>query len=250
MKVYRPNFDAFSREDYANHIISPAKNPEYFNRFHGPMVDALVNRFGSPVKILSLACGYGDELAFFEKDRRVKLTGLDISNEMIAKNRELFPGMEFAVVDVAVEKPKKGAFEGLVAVNATPYCPDKMCGYAFRALRRGGRAAMNFYTVSNEKNTCILSEIQKLGAVMRRISLRVRGKEFPMLEVDNSGRKTITKEVGTQLWFATQKNIEDLLSLIGFKIVLHQSFDVDDGSKIVASTETYILEKPRLWGVF
>ena len=57
--------------EYAKRINTPAKNPEYFRRFHQPLIENAKKQFGTTVKVLDMAAGPADEMDFMFDDKPI-----------------------------------------------------------------------------------------------------------------------------------------------------------------------------------
>ena len=57
-----------SPDEYREKINTPARNPEYFRRFHQPIIERAKQQFGPQIRLLDIACGPGDELDFVKND--------------------------------------------------------------------------------------------------------------------------------------------------------------------------------------
>ncbi|MFA6213902.1 MAG: class I SAM-dependent methyltransferase [Candidatus Micrarchaeia archaeon] len=244
MKGIKPNFGAFDQSQYRNRAGTPSHDIEYFNKFHRPLIDKLGQKFGAPLRVLSIACGYGHELEFFKDDARLRITGIDMSKDMIEDDRKRFPGMEFAIVDVSRKRPPTEAFEGAIGVNAMIYCPDKMGNYAFRSIRPGGLAVINFTDASREENRPYFEACKQRGTIDEKMTLEVKGKKFELLVMDYTKREDICKNAGKQMFFTGRRCIEDFLGIVGFEIVLHGKYVYGTLGYNGILMDVYTLAKP------
>jgi len=174
------------------------------------------------------------------------ITGVDLSAEMIKAVRRSYPAYEFAVVDVTRNRARRGAFDGAVATNATPYCPDKMGSYIFRSLRQEGQAVVNFYSMGKDRNEYYL-DIDKIfqDITKRNLLLEIKRKKFELVEIDWTGARDSTRNAGKQVFFKSASDVEGFLSVLGFEIVSGESYAVTHGKEegwLV--TDVYTLQKP------
>lgn len=239
-----PKFGAYSRKEGYKTIYSPSQYPDYSKRFHEPMIEQLVRLFGAPIRLLDVACGAGDELVHISNDKRILITGVDISREMLAVARVNVPSGTFREADVCKDQPEANAFQGAIAVNAMISCPDKMLSYAYKALVGGGMAVVNFRDAGRAENTPFFHSCDDRGCLDYDITLEVNGKHFSLRVMDYTQRADKPKNLVKQVYFQNQQDIEDLLSLTGFEIVSHGTYTYESPENEHNVTDVYTLKRP------
>ena len=96
------------------------------------------------LSILDLGCGTGT-LTHALLGKSPFVTGMDASPEMIAKARQLYPGMDFRVMD-ACRMPWNGWFDIVFSNAAFHWIPDQgaLLKAVFRVLKPQGRLICEF----------------------------------------------------------------------------------------------------------
>ena len=121
---------------------------------HKPFDRALLDRIAATVQgdILDLGCGPG-HVAKYLHARGANVQGLDLSPQMIARARELAPGIAFRDGTMLATGFADGSFAGVVAFYAIVNLPDSDIAIACRELARilapGGLAVVAFH-IGNE----------------------------------------------------------------------------------------------------
>jgi trans-aconitate methyltransferase len=106
------------------------------------LVDLLDPKPGE--RVLDVGCGTG-ELTKVIADRGASVVGIDASADMIAKARELHPGLEFAVADARAMRfpaPFDAVFSNAALHWIRP--PEQAAAAMFAALKPGGRLVAEF----------------------------------------------------------------------------------------------------------
>ena len=142
----RTMYDRLAGE-YAKHVADELD--------HKPFDRALLDRVvelaaGGP--ICDLGCGPG-HVARYLHERGANVFGIDLSPQMIARARELAPGIEFREGTMLALDLADGSFAGVVAFYAIVNLPDADIAVACRELARilapGGLAVVAFH-IGNE----------------------------------------------------------------------------------------------------
>jgi len=106
---------------------------------HKPLDRELLNRFASHVRDGGLICDVGTgpgHVARYLHDRAAKVCGIDLSSEMIARARELNPGIEFQQGDMFALNVADNTFAGLTAFYAVVNIPRAKVGDALQEMHR------------------------------------------------------------------------------------------------------------------
>src|SRR3989344_2739542 len=83
----------FGEIEYDPNINTPSKSPEYFIKFHAPLLtQAKSKAFNGTVTVLNVACGPGNEFEFMQNDPALRLVGFDISPELIKQAQYKYKG--------------------------------------------------------------------------------------------------------------------------------------------------------------
>lgn len=76
--------------------------------------------------LLDIACGTGIFIeSIKEKDKNIKITGVDFAQNMIDSAARKFPDTDFIVADVASLPFKDNTFNKVICLNAFPHFEDK-----------------------------------------------------------------------------------------------------------------------------
>jgi len=133
---------------------------EYAKRFfqelgHKPFDRSILKRFAETVKgrIADIACGPG-EIAHFLNQNGNDVFGIDISEAMIEKARELTPCIPFRVGNMFDLELFDGSLSGITAfyaiVNFTPEQASKAFSEFHRVLEPGGQLLISFHIGEGE----------------------------------------------------------------------------------------------------
>ena len=121
---------------------------------HKPLDRELLDRFAASVHgdILDLGCGPGHVAAYLHA-RGARVSGVDLSPEMIARARELAPGIAFREGNMLALDVPTASYAGVVAFYAIVNLPDadiaRGCRELARVLAPGGLALVAFH-IGNE----------------------------------------------------------------------------------------------------
>ncbi|MCX6770925.1 MAG: methyltransferase domain-containing protein [Candidatus Micrarchaeota archaeon] len=245
MKKSKIDFSVYTHRQYKYVISSPSQSQVYFNSFHKPMVESLLLKFRAPIRLLSAACGFGDELEFFKGDGRVVLTGIDISRKMLAVARKNIPNGTFKCVNLSKSRPKENSFEGAIAVNAMIYSDSmvKIGTYMHSSLVEGGMATINFRDSRKPENIPFFEDCIRNGCQDIVVPMVVNKNRFLLRVMDFTSRKDTNSNLGQQAFFQSCRDMEGFLSLIGFEIVSHETYTYESSENKNNSTEVYSLVK-------
>jgi len=245
MKNSKINFSVYNTEQYKRIIASPSQSQAYFERFHKPIIESLILKFGPPVKLIDVACGFAHELEFLKNDSRVRLTGMDISQKMLVEAKKSIPHGVFKQADVAKARPPSNSFHGAILVNAMIYanCVENMGMYAYSSLVDGGMAAINFRDARNPSNIPFFEDCIRCGCKDIIVPLEVNGMHFKLRVMDYTQRKDINRNLGQQAYFQSRHDMEGFLSLIGFSLVSHGTYTYESSENKNNVADVYTLSK-------
>jgi tRNA (cmo5U34)-methyltransferase len=142
----RAFFDARS-DEYDAHMLGYVFTEEEFNRFYGA-VAAPISETSAPIQILDLGCGTGLELAFvFERAPNAQVTGLDLSEKMLALLRDRYSDREeqirLAAVSFLTHPLGREKYDFIISVMSAHHLPHpeklKLYRKIWDALKPGGR---------------------------------------------------------------------------------------------------------------
>lgn len=121
--------------------------------FDRRLLDEFAEQMRDRGRVYDLGCGPG-HVGRYLHDRAVSVCGLDISGEMIARARELNPGMSFVQGDMLALDIGDDSAAGIVAfyaiVNFPPADLPKIFAEMRRILRPGGTLLLAFH-IGNER---------------------------------------------------------------------------------------------------
>ena len=245
MKTSNINFGIYNPEQYKKIIASPSQSQAYFERFHMPMVESLILKFGDRVRVIGVACGFAHELEFLKDDKRVMIAGIDKSRKMLAEARKNVPNGFFKYADVTKSAPMPASFEGAILVNAMIYANsmEKMGTYAYSSLVEGGMATINFRDSRKPENIPFFEDCVKCGCQDIIVPLEVDGRHFKLRVMDYTKRKDINRNLGQQAYFQSRQDIEDFLTIIGFEISSHGIYTYKSSENERNVTDVYSLAK-------
>ena len=117
-----------------------------------PLDRLLLDRFADTVRNLGVACDLGcgpGHIAQYLQDKKVRVCGMDLSQGMIEKARQLNPGIEFSQGDMRALPVRDGSWAGIAAFYAiVNLAPDEVAGALqemMRALVPGGWLLLSFH---------------------------------------------------------------------------------------------------------
>lgn len=243
-------------EKYHERINTPAKSPEYFERFHKPMIERVKARFPErPITVLDIACGPASELDFLKDDTDVRVIASDISPDILpeVKKRLREDSLLFAA-DASHSPIKNESIEAGMLVNAVVYVPDKMLETMHSALKSGGECAVNFRIFSNEHNHAFYEYYTARGGVILENELRVQDgdtwKTFPLKVLDyrnytgadDADTKQI-RQLGQQSYFVSAADAEELARIKGFEVIEHSLFNFASPVNKNNQVDVFVLKK-------
>ncbi len=245
-----------SPDSYREKINTPARNEDYFWRYNQPMVERAKLKFGSPIHIIDIACGPADELDYFKDDKDVKFIVTDISPDILPHVRDrLGPQVSAFASDANHPAVKENIAEAGILLNAMIYTPDKMLETMYTALKPGAQCSVNFRIYSLNQNIFRMFNKKAQGQTFNRdlrVQTKTRSKTFSVKVIDFStamskdGSPDIAlRQVGQQMYFKSIKDVEELIKMIGFKVIEHSKFEYKSPTKINASVDVLIIEKPE-----
>ncbi len=244
MNKIKPQYDSFSRGQYEKKINSPSKNPEYFWRFHAPLVERAlqIGRTARPV-LIDVACGHANELMFFDTSK-LSIIGLDISSRSLLSAKKELPQVRFLQADVREGTPLPMAADIAIAVNAVVYAPGSMLSAIRESLVPWGRAAVNFRNAENALNKPFYEFYLKDNASIGEIRLAHGSEEFTLTELDyrECGDEKI-RSLDRQIYFRSVDDMVRFIEATGLKVVSHDTFHFPSPSNPDNEIDVFTLEK-------
>jgi len=232
---------------YTAKINTPAKNPDYFSRFHKPLVERA--KAASPngeVVLLDIACGHAQELDFFGNDKKVLRIGVDIAKTVLRSAKTRLPETDFIAADVRRLSLRDDSVDVGIALNAVVYVPDKMLEALFRALKPGGRCAVNFRVYGNPFNQPFYDYYLERGGALRDEELVVGNQVFSLAGIDYRGcDDPLIRNLVVQSYFRSAQDAERLISTIGFGICARDIFHFPSPANAENEVDVFTLEKPH-----
>jgi SAM-dependent methyltransferase len=142
------SYDAVAAEYTARIAGELAHKP-----FDRSLLDAFAARVSGPVA--DVGCGPGHVGAYLS-ERAVPVTGIDLSDGMLAEARRLYPGIAFERGDMTALAAPDGAWAGIVAFYSIIHLPRAAVPEALRELRRtlrpGGLLLLAFHVGSESRH--------------------------------------------------------------------------------------------------
>lgn len=241
------NFNRIPEEAYVSAINTPSRDPRYFEAFHKPLVQRAINRNGGkPISLVDVACGYAHELDFLRDNLDVELWGADIADKVLEEARKRIPNAHFLQHDArSPDLPfEPGSMDIAIAVNAMTYTPDKILEFIYRSLKGDGEAAVNFRDASNPKNKAFYDYNTARGAKVYDITVALNRRNFEMTMIDyREMDDEVLKNLDRQVFFKSIQDMEDLIGLIGFIIVEHNTFSFPSPANPENMMDVYTLKK-------
>ncbi len=241
---------------YREYIHTPSRNPEYFALFHKPLIDRAKARFGSPIRLLDIACGPADELDFIKDDKDVRIIATDISMEILPHVKEKLGDQAFVFAnDTAHNAIAENVADAGIMVNAMIYVPDKMLLTMFKALKPGAECVMNIRVQAN--NESFRAAVAQVNGIVTEKKLKVQTPEglkvfdiavydTSQITKDDGSPNLALRQMGQQIYFEKVEDVRELISLVGFIEKDHSQFKYEFPQKSFVNTvEVFVLQKPE-----
>ncbi|MCI0503587.1 class I SAM-dependent methyltransferase [Candidatus Micrarchaeota archaeon] len=255
----RPDYGALSGAAYSSKINTPAKNPDYFRKFHLPLLEAArADRPGQRVVVADVACGHGYELEFMRGFLDVDLIGVDISARVLqTSTRERLPDARLIAADVRCigKSVDAGVADAGIALNAVVYEPVHMLGALMHMLRPGGRCAVNFRIFGNPYNDAFYEyyarqggKISDVGITFERGGMR---ETFVLKQLDyRECTDPDIRKLDRQLYFTSSDDrtyrstdVLRLIELTGFQVLGEDTFHFSSPANPDNEILVYTLQK-------
>ncbi len=242
-----PKFGEIAEYDHS--INTPSKSSAYYGEFHAPVIEvAKKYSLDGKVTILGIACGPGNEFEFMQDDPSLRIIGFDIDSELIQQAKSKFvkksARFDFFVGDTRQSTFAKDIADVAVAVNALIYNPGEVLDTAQYSLKPGGKLVVNARIFGNEHNKPFYETQTERGATLEDGEIDVNGEKFK-LKVVNYATHTRLPQLGKQVYFTSEEDIERFIAAKGFKIDKHGKFHFASVDNDDNEVEVYILEKPK-----
>lgn len=158
-------------DEYARRIYDELRNK--------PLDRQLLDRFAASVHdsggiVSDLGCGPG-QIARYLRGRGLQVCGMDLSEGMLARARQLNPDIRFECGDMRCLPVKNNSWAGIAAfysiVNLPPNDIVLALEEMFRALNPGGRLLLSFHV--GEDNLHVEKDLWGLGVALETTLFRV-----------------------------------------------------------------------------
>jgi SAM-dependent methyltransferase len=249
-----PDYNVLSPADYLNKINTPAKDPEYFRRFHQPLIEeAKREARGNVIRVLDVACGFAFELDFVKDDPQVQIVGVDLAGEVLhqararfsnAVNTPIFIQADVQTLSFAVESIDVG-----IAVNAFSYKPYEVLAMLYSSLKRGSTCAMNFRVYGNTFNEAFFQNYVAEGAMLEDEELVINRKgnqrsfKLKALNYRNCSDEQ-TRKLDRQIFFCSLTDIKELIKTVGFEILENETFHFPSPKNPDNEMDVFTMKKP------
>ncbi len=250
--MIKPNYGGLSEADYTDRINTPAKNPEYHERFHKPLIDeAKAKGEDRKATVLDIACGHAHELDFIEGDPDIQLVAVDLSHETLAQStRKRLKNALIACADVEHFPFEEGFADVGILLNALQYKPDKMLQAMYDSLKPGSKCVVNFRIHGNPHNDKFYTYYLDRGGKLTDRTLEVETadgtSEFNLKSLDYTGCKDEKiRHLVKQVYFQSLDDAERLIGLIGFRIISQQPFNFSSPANSNNQINVFTLQKPE-----
>ncbi len=152
-------------QDIINFFDSRAKNWDTVNAQNQQVIDKILDLgdIKDGVSVLDVACGTGVLFSDYQK-RNAKVTGIDISPEMVKIAKEKFPEYEI-ICDNALTYDFGKQFDRIMIFNAYPHfeSPEKLIENLTKSLKIGGRFSIAHGASREEIQKCHSGEAKTIS---------------------------------------------------------------------------------------
>ena len=132
-----------------------------------------------------------------------------------------------------------------IAVNAVVYKPDHMLRTLYRALKPGGKCAVNFRVFSHHLNEPFYRYYLDRNCTMSDQELLVGGESFTLKVLDyRECSDPDIRNLDRQVYFQTTEDVERLAKAVGFAIAGHQYFHFSSPANPENEVDVYTFQKP------
>lgn len=235
--------------EYDAIINTPSKNPAYFHKFHAPVIDeAKIHSHNGKVTVLGIASGPGNEFEFMKDDPNLQVIGFDLDPKFISQAHAKFKSsparLDFFVGDTRKPPFKESIADVAIAVNALIYNPGELLEAAYRGLKPGGKLVVNARIFGNEFNKPFYDTQTERGSTLEDEELEANGKSFK-LKVVNYATNKVLPQLGKQVYFTSEEDLEEFIKAKGFHLDKHDKFHFSSPDNPDNEVEVYTLQKPR-----
>ncbi len=239
-------FQQLGQDAYKRIIASPSQSQAYFDRFHKPVIETARSRFGRTTNVLSIACGYGHELVFFKKYKRIRAFGIDINSNMLDEARGNNPNAVFVTWDVRDRKSRfmHGKFQMSIAINALIYCPYDMAAFMHKALAPGAFGVVNLRIGNEPLNAPFFKDCIKMGCKDDKEEVKAGKYTFTLRAMDYTARTDSLQRLGRQLYFRTERDAQDFFAICGFEIYSQKVYQYPSEENLKNTVQVFTLQKP------
>lgn len=152
-------------QDIINFFDSRAKNWDTVNTQNQQVIDKILDLsdIKDGVSVLDVACGTGVLFSDYQ-NRNAKVTGIDISLEMVKIAKEKYPKYEI-ICDNAVTYDFGKQFDRIMIFNAYPHFenPEKLIENLMKSLKIGGRFSIAHGASREEIQKCHSGDAQSIS---------------------------------------------------------------------------------------
>jgi SAM-dependent methyltransferase len=131
-------------DEYVRHIYDELKDKPLDRE----LLDRFVTEVGATGPVCDMGCGPG-QVARYLHEHGANVTGIDLSPGMIARAKQLNPGIEFRVGDMTALADADAAWAGITAFYSIVHFPRDQVVVALRELHRvlrpGGLLLLAFH---------------------------------------------------------------------------------------------------------
>ncbi len=253
--IDNPNGDRFAPDprfgeiNYDANINTPSRSLAYFETFHAPLIEEAKHQLESgSITILGIACGPGYEFEFMKDDPRLKIIGFDLDPQLIEQAINRFQGSiadtTYLVADTRKPLPiAKETADLAIAVNALIYNPDSLLDTARKHLKPNGKLVLNARLFNNPFNNPFFETQVERGATLENEEIEIDGEKFTLKVVNYANHESLP-QLGRQVYFTSQEDLEKFMQIRGFGISKHDKYHYASPDNPDNEVEVYVLQKP------
>lgn len=235
----------FGEINYDASINTPSKSLAYFSAFHEPLIEAAKKLTTDQVTILGIACGPGYEFEFMRDDPRLRIVGFDLDPELIKQAEKRFEGsaadVSFFVGDTRKPLLIEETADLAIAVNALIYNPDDLLDTAKKHMKINGKLVLNARIYGNPFNNPFFENQTARGATLEEEVIYVNGEKFTLKAVNYSSHVSLP-QLGRQVYFTSEEDLEKFMRLKGFEISEHEKYHYASTDNPDNEVEVYTLQ--------
>lgn len=239
-------------EQYHARINTPARNPEYYAAYNKPLIERAKKVFGTPIRLLDIACGPASELDFVKDDPEIQIFATDISPDIVAEVRErLGENALVFVSDARHPVIRSGSMDAGILMNAMVYEPGHMLSAMHDALKPNAECTVNLRIFRSKKTehkyvdrgARLYDHVYEYTINGEKHTFPVKVFDFRECVKEDGTPDMQIRNLGEQVYFTSPEDAERLVRLIGFSVVDYSRFEFVTSAAAKSKDDVFVIRK-------